>query len=113
MPEQRFAQQRPGPVTDPVLVMIYLRGGQDQLNTIVPYTDKTYYKIRPTISIPAEEVVRLPGEVRFGEGAPAEIRFAPDGSLDRALHKEPVRIPLEYADGRRRELLVGLYGTVE
>ena len=44
---------------NPAVVVIFLRGGQDQLNTFVPYTDKTYYKIRPTIAIPKEEVVKL------------------------------------------------------
>ena len=43
----------------PIIVMIYLRGGQDQLNAVVPYTDSTYYKIRPTIAIPKEQVLRL------------------------------------------------------
>ena len=58
-------------------------------------------------AVAAEEVVSLPGEVRFGEGAPAEIRFAAGGSLDRDVHTKPVSIPLEYADGRRREFARG------
>ncbi len=33
------------------LVMIYLRGGCDPLNQIVPFKDKTYYKVRPTIAL--------------------------------------------------------------
>ncbi len=44
---------------DPVIVMIFLRGGQDQLNTFVPHSDKTYYKIRPTIAIQKEDVIKL------------------------------------------------------
>ena len=35
----------------PVLVCLYLRGGMDALNCIIPYKDKRYYEIRPTISI--------------------------------------------------------------
>ena len=34
------------------LVCIFLRGGADTLNLIVPYGDDRYYKLRPTISIP-------------------------------------------------------------
>ena len=34
------------------LVVVYLRGGQDPLNTIVPYGVERYYEIRPTIAIP-------------------------------------------------------------
>lgn len=37
---------------DNTLVCIFLRGGADTLNMFVPYADDTYYKIRPTISIP-------------------------------------------------------------
>ena len=41
-----------GPGKGKVLVVIFLRGGQDPLNTIVPYSDSRYYEIRPTIAIP-------------------------------------------------------------
>ena len=47
------------PIANPVLVVIFLRGGQDQLNSIIPYTDKTYYEVRPTVSIPKEYVVKV------------------------------------------------------
>ena len=36
------------------LLCIYLRGGADALNMVVPYTNENYYAIRPTISIPPE-----------------------------------------------------------
>lgn len=35
------------------LVCVFLRGGADTLNLIVPYGDDRYYKLRPTIAIPA------------------------------------------------------------
>lgn len=35
----------------PVLVCLYLRGGMDALNCIVPYKDKRYYEFRPTIAL--------------------------------------------------------------
>ncbi len=44
---------------NPVLVVIYLRGGQDQLNIFVPHGDPSYYKIRPTIAVPKQKLVRL------------------------------------------------------
>ena len=37
----------------PTLVTIYLRGGADPLNAIVPAGDPEYYKVRPTIAIPS------------------------------------------------------------
>ncbi|MEO0474406.1 MAG: DUF1501 domain-containing protein [Planctomycetota bacterium] len=38
----------------PTLVTIYLRGGADPLNAICPAGDPDYYKVRPTIAIPAK-----------------------------------------------------------
>jgi uncharacterized protein (DUF1501 family) len=34
------------------LVCVFLRGGADTLNLIVPYGDDRYYKLRPTIGVP-------------------------------------------------------------
>src|SRR5262249_53292103 len=34
------------------LVCLFLRGGADTLNLVVPYRDDRYYQLRPTISIP-------------------------------------------------------------
>ncbi len=37
----------------PTLVVLYLRGGSDPLNALIPYGDRTYYNLRPTIAVPA------------------------------------------------------------
>ncbi len=47
--------------TDGVLVNIVLYGGVDGLNTVVPYTNGTYYDVRRGISIGADEVLPLDG----------------------------------------------------
>ncbi len=57
--------------------------------------------------------LKLPESLRFDTDAPAEIRFAPGGYLDRELHDEPVVFHLVDQDGKREEIRVGLYGTVE
>lgn len=36
----------------PVLVVVFLRGGADTLNMLVPYGDDRYYAARPSIAIP-------------------------------------------------------------
>jgi uncharacterized protein (DUF1501 family) len=44
---------------DTVLVVVQLTGGNDGLNTVVPFKDPEYAKLRPTIGIKADEVKRL------------------------------------------------------
>ncbi len=52
----------------PPLVVIYLRGGSDGLNLVVPFSDPLYYEYRPTIAIarPGAEGGCLPLDPRFG-----------------------------------------------
>jgi uncharacterized protein (DUF1501 family) len=49
--------------TDKTLVVIQLSGGNDGLNTVVPYRNDIYYKARPNIAIPSEKVLKLNDEV--------------------------------------------------
>lgn len=42
-----------------LLVLVELKGGNDGLNTLVPYADPTYYSLRPQLAIPREQVHRL------------------------------------------------------
>ncbi len=41
-----------GTVGKPTLVVLYLRGGSDPLNALIPYGERTYYNMRPTIAVP-------------------------------------------------------------
>lgn len=42
-----------------VLVLIDLKGGNDGLNTVVPYADPAYYAVRPRLGIARDQVVQL------------------------------------------------------
>lgn len=41
------------------LVIVQLAGGNDGLNTLVPYRDPAYAKLRPSLVVPADQVVPL------------------------------------------------------
>ena len=47
------------------LVVLQLSGGNDYLNTLVPYANGLYYDFRPTIAIEPDEVLKIDGEVGF------------------------------------------------
>ena len=50
---------------DPVLVVLQLSGGNDYLNTVIPYTDPLYKDNRPTVGIADEEIIRINDELGF------------------------------------------------
>ena len=49
----------------PVVVVVQLTGGNDFMNTIIPYTNGIYYDSRPTVGIPAELVLPLNDTLAF------------------------------------------------
>lgn len=40
------------PITGPRLLIVFLRGGYDSTNLLIPYSSNFYYESRPTIAIP-------------------------------------------------------------
>jgi len=56
-----LAQVRP----QRLLVMVFLYGGNDGYNTWVPYTDPTYYRVRPNIAIPRDAVLKVTDDHGF------------------------------------------------
>jgi uncharacterized protein (DUF1501 family) len=53
---------RPG-AKDTVLVVIQLTGGNDGLNTVVPFKDPEYAKLRPTLKLPSGQLKKVNDEI--------------------------------------------------
>ena len=50
---------------DTVLVVVQLTGGNDGLNTVIPFKNPDYYKLRPTLAIPKTEVKGITPDLGF------------------------------------------------
>ncbi|MEM7102349.1 MAG: DUF1501 domain-containing protein [Bacteroidota bacterium] len=47
------------------VIIVQLGGGNDGLNSLVPFRNDIYYKLRPKISIPASKVLKLNDQLGF------------------------------------------------
>jgi uncharacterized protein (DUF1501 family) len=50
---------------DPVLVVLQLSGGNDGLNTVIPYSNPLYYDNRPKVGIPEDQVLPINDSIGF------------------------------------------------
>ena len=48
-----------------ILVVVQLSGGNDGLNTIVPFENDLYYQYRPQLALPKKEVIQLSDQLGF------------------------------------------------
>jgi uncharacterized protein (DUF1501 family) len=66
---------------DTILVAVQLTGGNDGLNTVVPYTDDEYARNRPTLRLPPDEVHKIDARLAFHPRMEAFLRLYNDGCL--------------------------------
>jgi uncharacterized protein (DUF1501 family) len=56
------------PGKDTILVVLEMTGGNDGLNTVIPYADDLYHKARPTLRQTKDAVIRLDDHVGLNSG---------------------------------------------
>ena len=73
------------------LVLVTLYGGNDGLNTVIPYADPAYHDARPELAYTAEEVLRLDDAARAEPGAdrPAQRLYDAEQLADRPRRRLP------------------------
>jgi uncharacterized protein (DUF1501 family) len=63
----------------PILVIIQLSGGNDGLNTLIPYSDDAYRRARPRIGIAQKSVLRLDDHLGLNPGLANLHKFYNEG----------------------------------
>lgn len=66
---------------DPVLVVVQLTGGNDFMNTLIPYTSGLYHDSRPTVGISEDRVLKMNGELGFHPNAGALKEMFDEGDV--------------------------------
>jgi uncharacterized protein (DUF1501 family) len=64
-----------------ILVVLELSGGNDGLNTLVPYADDAYYRHRPKIGIRPEKLRKIDDRYGFNSGMAGFERLYKDGKM--------------------------------
>ena len=55
----------PSTKKDPVLVVLQLAGGNDAVNTLIPYTNPHYFDNRPNVRVAEDQVLAINDEIGF------------------------------------------------
>ncbi len=78
---QRAAAADPTPGADRVLVVVQLGGGNDGLNTVVPYDNDQYGRLRPTLRMTKQDVIQIGSDLGLHPAMPEMKRLLDDGHL--------------------------------
>lgn len=65
----------------PVLVVVQLSGGNDFLNTLIPYTNPVYYDVRKNVGIPQDQALPINDTLAFHPQAGPLKKMFEDGDV--------------------------------
>ncbi|MBU16876.1 MAG: hypothetical protein CL725_04140 [Chloroflexi bacterium] len=68
-------------VKDPVLAVMSLSGGNDGLNTIIPYNDPHYRDYRQSLGIPEDQIIPITDQLGFHPALAALKKYWDEGHL--------------------------------
>src|SRR5438093_3687833 len=63
-----LVRSRPGLADDRILVVLQMAGGNDGLNTLVPFGCDDYYRARPILAVPKNGLLRINDEIGMHPG---------------------------------------------
>ena len=121
IPAAVFAKSAPAAERDTVLVVLQLSGGNDGLNTVVPYTDDAYARNRKTLRLPTADLHKIDARLAFHPRMESFLRLYKEGHLSiihgvgypepDQSHERAMRI-WHTADPQRPERQTGWLGRV-
>ena len=66
---------------DPVLAVFSLSGGNDFMNTVIPYTNPLYRDYRPTLAVAEDQVIPINDELAFHPAMASLKKYWDEGKL--------------------------------
>ena len=83
VPRMLKAFERPGtlPAGNKILIVLQLTGGNDGLNTFIPYRNDLYYRSRPRIGIKRDQALHLTDDMGINSALPFFKTLYDEGNL--------------------------------
>jgi uncharacterized protein (DUF1501 family) len=76
-----LAARAAGPVKDRTLVVVQMSGGNDGLNTVIPFDDDLYEQNRVVLRVPDDQILKLNGQVGLHPSLSGLAKLFEEGSL--------------------------------